>query len=230
MRILINHLTRMRPGRICVAGVTTNGAHIRPVLDGEQLGRDLLSSEGGPFSLGQVVDLGKTRSRQSVPEVEDVVFRPEEVKPEKMLSSAEFGDVMKQFAKSSLVEIFGKDLIPHRRTAAVSEGEGSVSLGVLRPEGARFSSGTPQDGGVRLTVEDTDLGDLTLPVTDLRLWKPDHRTPARRAVEGIRSALEGCLVAVGLSRPFRPPGHSVPRHWLQVNNLFPVGDPLWARA
>ncbi|MYA39804.1 MAG: hypothetical protein F4194_04520 [Acidimicrobiia bacterium] len=107
------------------------------MLDGEQLGRDLLSSEGGPFSLGQVVDLGKTRSRQSVPEVEDVVFRPEEVKPEKMLSSAEFGDVMKQFAKSSLVEIFGKDLIPHRRTAAVSEGEGSVSLGCTPTRGCQ---------------------------------------------------------------------------------------------
>ena len=30
MRILINHLTRMKGPHVCVAGIRENGSHIRP--------------------------------------------------------------------------------------------------------------------------------------------------------------------------------------------------------
>ena len=228
MRILVNHLTRMNHPFVCVAGVRTDGTHIRPVLDQGQLERSLLRSEGGPFALGSVVDLGDTRCRRVPPEVEDVVFCPELMKPEKILSSNEFGEVMARFAKSSLGEIFGDDLVRRGRTAAVPKDVGIASLGVFRVEGAKLSPADLEDDKIRLIVADPDLGEMSLPVTDIRLWEPDHRTPAWPTIEAIQPVLERCLLAVGVSRAF-PPHSPDPQHWLQVNNIFPIGDPLWAR-
>ena len=146
-----------------------------------------------------------------------------------MLTPAEFAKVMDRFAKSSLGEIFGDDLVRRGRTAAVPKGAGIASLGVVRVEGVKLSPEELKDGSVRLIVADPDLGELSLPVTDIRLWEPDHNTPAWSGIEAIRPALEKrCLLAVGLSRAF-PPDSPDPRHWLQVNNIFPIDDPLWAR-
>jgi hypothetical protein len=58
MQIIVNHLTRMQPGFICVAGVdVSSGRHVRPVL-GRRLTTDLLASKGGPFDMAELVDLG----------------------------------------------------------------------------------------------------------------------------------------------------------------------------
>jgi hypothetical protein len=52
MQIVVNHLTRMQLGYICVAGVdVSSGQHIRPVLR-SRLNVDLLARNGGPFDLG----------------------------------------------------------------------------------------------------------------------------------------------------------------------------------
>ena len=38
MKIVVNHLTRMQPGYICVAGLDfQTNAHVRPVLAGSRL-------------------------------------------------------------------------------------------------------------------------------------------------------------------------------------------------
>jgi len=60
MRIVVNHLTRMDAPRICIAGIDPDaGRHIRPTTDHQHpLTRDLLASEGGPFALGALIELG----------------------------------------------------------------------------------------------------------------------------------------------------------------------------
>ncbi len=85
MEIAINHLTRMKSPYVCVAGVDRSGAHKRPVLAYEQLHRLLLGAEGGPFSLGTVLDLGSTTARPAPPQVEDVEFEREGVRPVRTL-------------------------------------------------------------------------------------------------------------------------------------------------
>ena len=56
MRIIVNHLTRMQPGYICVAGVdVSSGQHVRPVLRG-RLTTDLLTLDGGPFDIASLVE------------------------------------------------------------------------------------------------------------------------------------------------------------------------------
>ena len=229
MRVAVNHLTRMSSPYVCVAGIDSSGAHIRPVLSAGQLDRTLLMSEGGPFSLGAVVDLGPTRSRPVVPEVEDVVFEPGRAKTVDHLDAEGFRDVLDETVTGSLGSIFGSALVRLSRTAAaVPQGSGSASLGVLRLEGAdldvRKSFGKYE---IRLQFTDSDLGESSIKVTDLRLWEPDQVTPSRGEVEKVKNRLDGCFVAVGLTRAFAVSSYKGVWHWLQINNVFPADDPLW---
>lgn len=76
MRTIVNHLTRMQPGYICVAGVdVSNGQNVRPVLRG-RLATDLLVSKGGPFDMAALVELGTVKYCGHAPEIEDYYFDP----------------------------------------------------------------------------------------------------------------------------------------------------------
>lgn len=220
---------------ICVAGIDKKRDHRRPVLVSstgkhKQLGRELLSSNGGPFELGRVVELGKVSPRPVVPEKEDVVFDPARAKFVKPLGEDQFLQLLERCSEDSLGSIFGQDLKKRSGTAAfVPEGKGEASLGVLKPSEARLEVRWERDKEIiRFGFADPDFGEINLKVNDLRLWKTDYETPARDVVNRIRDGLDGCFVALGLGRLWAPRGAS-PRHWLQVNNIYPRGDPLWAR-
>ena len=231
MQILINHLTRMRGGYICVAGIGKEGEHIRPVLDPQQTGgklqleRALLHSNGGPFELGRLVDLGKVESNPSPPEVEDVLFDPRQVKVVKQLQAERFVNTLKESTKKSLRSIFGPELraTPAKTAAFVRPGQGRASLGVISPSNAELVEqiGYRGDSEVRLQFDDSDLGSIAPKVTDLRLWD-DHRTPATDNIERLQGQLDGCLASVGLTREFKG------KHWLQINNIFPRRNPFAA--
>jgi hypothetical protein len=75
MRIVVNHLTRMQPGYICVAGLDeVTGQHVRPCLNGARLRTSLLQERGGPSDIAAVVDLGFARHIGQPPETEDYLF------------------------------------------------------------------------------------------------------------------------------------------------------------
>lgn len=234
MRILISHLTRMRPGFVCIAGVATDlGVHIRPVLPGgRQLERRLLESEGGPIALGTVVDIGPTEPQPVVPEVEDHGFVPENAAKVRAVKPEDFLSFLVSVTNLGLLDIFGPDLERLSGTAAaVPKGYGAASLGILKLESPSlwFEKywGKPV---VRMSFVDTDLGDLTLMVADIRLWESDHVTPSARDVELIGESLSGCFVSVGLTRAYEVSRYPGSRHWLQVNNVFPLDNPLWSRS
>ena len=230
MRIVINHLTRMRHPYVCAAGFREDGSHIRPVFEQGQLGRSLLRSEGGPLSLGGMVDLGSIHSRPMAPEVEDVVFSPELVRPLKQFDGIEFGKLVGSVSKPSLSAIFGDKLTRLSGTAAaIPRGAGDTSLGVLRVSGGAHLQTTVsyRKHEIRFAFGDCCLGELSLKVTDLRLWERDHSTPAFSRIEAIQTRLQDCLVAVGLTRYWEVPRYPGFGHWLQVNNIFPIDDPLW---
>jgi len=233
MKIAVNHLTRMKFPYICVAGLTGSGSHIRPVIPSDQLHRRLLGEEGGPFSLGEVVELGSTTPRPARPALEDVEFEPYKASSVRLLGRDAFRKLLKGAAKSSLSKIFGPDLRRTSRTAAaVPEGRGGASLGVLGPIRkawikSRIEMHRPV---IRCSFADSDIGYVSLKVTDLRLWKNDHTTPEVAAVRAIEPQLEGCYLAVGLTRAWSPHPSEPSEHWLQVNNVFPIHDPLWSRV
>ncbi|MBI2192003.1 MAG: hypothetical protein HYU36_08470 [Planctomycetes bacterium] len=229
MRIVVNHLTRMRPGRICVAGIdVSTGEHVRPVLETTQLGRDMLVRSGGPFDIASVADLGATRHVGKPPETEDHVFDPKGATQAKVVAADKFWKLLMKIGKPTLAGIFGPALEARTPGCAVDLGQGNASLGCLIPASA------PEiwvDGWDKIRIELTD-GTLTpnLSVTDLRLYEDDQKTPRRKLVERIATRIKkgvGVVVAVGLARPWQKPGDTERRHWLQVNNIHLEDDPAW---
>lgn len=229
MKIVVNHLTRMQPGYICVAGLDLQTyAHVRPVLAGSRLTVDLLKRKGGPFDIAVVVDVGATPPRGRPPETEDRVFDRAQLTAVKELAAERFWKVLKSVSRKTLKEIFGKNLQPQRRGCAVDEGTGSASLGCLLPV-------TPPEvfinswRKVRARITD-GIFDIDLSVTDLRFYENDQQTPQAKVVADVQRRIKkgvGVIISVGLARAFLAKGDTARRHWLQVNNIHLEDDPTW---
>jgi hypothetical protein len=227
MRIIVNHLTRMQAGYICVAGVdVATGRHVRPVVQ-HRMGRSLLRRNGGPFDLGAVVDLGQTIAVGEPPSMEDHSFTPAGARRVKDASPDYFWRLLERVARDNLAEIFGDRLERHGRTLALDAHTGVASLGVLRPAATTLQY-DPASGKLRLQLGDGD-DLLSLSVTDLRLFEQDQVTPRQFVVDEIASRLSrgvGVLLSVGLTRLYRALGDSAHRHYLQANNIHLEDDSL----
>ena len=231
MEIITTHATRMQPGYVCVAGQRVgDNASIRPVLPQGQLPRMCTALEAGPFWPGNRVDLGPASPRPSPPEVEDHVFTLARARLVRSEAADAFWELLRGCARARLSDVFGPELQDVGATAALPEGRGSASLGVLRPRErpslTRFDDGARVS--VKMSVSDGER-ELSVGVTDIRLYAADHRTLDRDACDALDARLRSqpCLLAVGVSRPWRRPGDDAPRHWLQVNGVhFPSG-PSW---
>lgn len=224
MRIVINHLTRMQKGFICVAGIDLQTQrHVRPVL-GSQLRTELLAEHGGPFALRRIVDLGPTHFVGSVPEIEDRQFNSEQVRVLGEMPEGEFLQLLDSLAEDELSKLFGPELENTRTTCAIPDKRGLRSLGVLRAKEADLHLEPGHDGLPRVRiVVDTERGTLRLPVTGIELYAADHVTPDEAQVTAVNARLATAptaLLAVGLSRPYRGSSSETARHWLQVNNIF----------
>jgi len=229
MKIVVNHLTRMQPGYICVAGIDLEkNTHIRPVLPRARLTVDLLKRKKGPFDIAVVVDLGTVQPKGHRPEVEDHVFDPAHTKTEEEFSGDKFWKLLKSVSQANLIEIFGKQLEKHSNGCAVDEAKGSASLGCLLPAiSPRVFINSW--GKVRAQVSDEKFN-IDLSVTDLRLYKDDQKTPRSDLVENVNRRIgsgTGVILSVGLARAFQAKGDTVRRHWLQVNNFHLENNPVW---
>ncbi len=236
MRIVVTHLTRVRGGYICVAGLDLETRrHVRPVLAGGPLPFDLLARYGGPFDIGRVVDLGPARPAPQPPHLEDHLVALAHVKRGEAMRSAAFWDLLQRVAKPALRDLFGEQLKPIGRNSQGTEvGEGRASLGCLIPASPpRLWCTEPcgsKPGRIRIALCDGQL-QATLGVTDLRLYRHDHMTPDPRCIRRVADRLasaDAVILGVGLTRPFAASSHAAREyHWLQVTNLHFPGDPVW---
>ena len=221
MRIIVNHLTRMQPGYICVAGVDTSTMrHVRPVLRYGRLTTDLLKPNGGPLDIGSVVDLGPTTCAGRAPELEDHRFEPTRARWLFDAEPGDYWDLLDEIARKDLEEIFGPALELWDDSGTVEVGEGRASLGCLKPEEQPWLYADHR-GTVRMVLHHL-MPSVDLAVADLRLYERDHRTPRQDLVADIQSRLKTgveTILSVGLTRPWRKRGDDVERHWLQVNNI-----------
>lgn len=234
MKIVINHLTRMQKGFICVAGVDlATGRHVRPMLR-SQMRKELLARYGGPFDIGRIVDLGWTKWIGTRPESEDYLFHQSEVRVVGDMSEGEFWDHLRRLAKPKLVEVFGPDLLPRTsHSYAVDVNRGLASLGCYvppsRPRLLLQRRDENSRGRLRLEFQ-SGAYQFELSVTDIRLYRDDHVTPDPEVVERIAQRLQGdsdLILGVGLTRPFQSTPDEPAQHWLQVNNLHFADDPCW---
>jgi len=219
----------MQPGYFCVAGVEVNTLrHIRPVLHRGRLTIDLLSTVGGPFDLGSVVDLGTTAHVPRAPELEDHRFDPPSTRWLFDYDPHDYWDALDEVAQESLEGIFGPALELWDESGTVDVGEGRASLGCLKPEKQPWLY-VDHRGTVRMVL-DYLMPSVDLSVNDLRLYERDGRTPRRDLVDSVQRRLEGgveAILSIGLTRPWQKRGDTDKRHWLQVNNIHLEDDPLW---
>ncbi|MDA1051467.1 MAG: hypothetical protein O3C40_13445 [Planctomycetota bacterium] len=237
MKIVVNHLTRMQQGFMCVAGIDLQtGRHVRPVLN-SQMRTKFLACHGGPFEMGTIVDLGWTKSVGRPPAIEDVLFHRSEVQPVGDMPPDEFWRLLDQTAQPKLVAIFGSGLKPRGRGSyGVEQNQGDTSLGCYRlPNRARLfiqHRGGDRRGRIRIEFQFGEYP-FDLGVTDVRLYAVDHVTPQEDLVQQANQRLQTddeVILSVGLSRPFQSNEGREPIHWLQVNNLHFAAHPGWRLA
>ena len=234
MRILINHLTRMHGGHICVAGVDVDTLrHVRPILQQEGIPFYLLARYDGPFDMARIVDLGAARPQPERPHVEDHVFVPSRAKFERTASSDEFWNLLHEVTRTRLREIFGNTLRPLGNARYGTDlGRGTASLGCLLPHGPpELYLGTSRQGRpqIRMRISDGEIH-ADAGVTDLRLFQEDHATPDSDLVRGVAKWIHDSdcvLLGVGLTRKFRPSEQHDYFHYFQVNNIHLKEDPVW---
>jgi hypothetical protein len=233
MRIVVNHLTRMQRGFICVAGIEPASLkHIRPVLAG-RLTTGLLARNSGPFDLGRVIDLGRVSYSGVAPETEDYRFEPHRIRYLQSFSAAQFWELLQRVSATSLPAIFGPDLSQRGPANCVVEaGKGRASLGCLALSARPFlytRDRQDKPTQVRMKVSDGTF-ELDLGVTDIRLYDDDYVTPNSKLVEQVTRKLQTdtrTILSVGLTRPFAPSPDMAPVHWLQVNNIHFQEASIW---
>lgn len=230
MQIVLNHVTRMRGERICIAGVEPqSGRHVRPTTaKSELLTRDLLSVEGGFVEVGALVEVGDPYPQPVKPEVEDYRCSLEELRPLRRLNGTEYLDLLERVARDALEDIFGEEIYrPRRWKYAVDPGRGAASLGVLRVEQP------PHFEIDRYRKVSARLNDLQpqayATVTDVRFFEADQKTVREDRVDDVNRRLASGVEAflmMGLSRAVGAPGNL---HWLQVNGICLADRPLGER-
>ena len=223
MQIIINHLTRMQKGFMCVAGVDpATGRHVRPVLAG-RMRIEMLACHGGPFELGRRVELGQTRFVGKVPEIEDRQFEASAARRLERLPQEQFWQLLTEGATDTLAEIFGPDLQPIGPVSCgVPEFHGLRSLGCYWANRPSLHLQTTADPPRIRFGFDEDSRRYCVPVTDIRLYGEDHVTPDAAAVDRLSQTLANhtrVLVSVGLSRAYKKTDQHPAVHWLQVNNI-----------
>ncbi len=222
MQIIVNHVTRMRGSRICVAGIDADSFdHVRPTTPPSDLiTRRLLRERGGPFGAGAVVDLGPVRPQPNVPETEDHRFVSAQARHIEDLTDAEYLGVLDEVAATSVENALGPDLECVRRGKyAIEEGRGTRSLAVIGLRG-RPRLQVDRWGRLELELRYPDTA-AYLSVTDVRFYEEDG-TIKQSVVSDVSDRLRrgvDAFVMLGLARAFVAQGDDRPRHWLQANGL-----------
>lgn len=223
MQIIVNHVTRMRGSRVCVAGIDAETFdHVRPTTrQGDPITRKLLREQGGPFGIGALVDLGPVMPRPTVPESEDHRFVTWRARHIEDLSDNEYLAILHEVCVASLADAFGPDLERvSERKYAVNVGHGKRSLAVLEPHGRPRLRVNPWHK-LELELRSPDTA-CTLPITDVRFYENDQTTITTGVVTDVNRRLSrgvDALIMLGLGHAWSASGDEPPRHWLQANGL-----------
>jgi hypothetical protein len=211
--IVVDHLARLDDGSVVVAGINGNHEHIAP-LRVTPWDTAATSRGGGPFSIGETVDLGFSRRSGTPPLVEEREVEEANIAALGRLPDGDFWSLLEILGHDHLPSIYGDALkVTPSGAASVPVGRGQASLGVLRCPGPAelFRRG----GQLRMGLDDLRLGSLDLRVHDHRL-RDEKGVPIDSLWKVIRRRVqsgEPVILSLGLSPAFNGV------HWLRVDNI-----------
>lgn len=222
MKVIVNHLTRMKPGYFCVAAVDVKTReHVRPVM-AHRLRTHLLARYGGMFDMATMIQLGKTWYVGRPPEMEDHRFDPGRAYRIRDVAPDEFWSLLCKLSHYNLRSIFGSELRQGNLVCRLEKGRGKASLGcVYLPTPPQLW--LDQRNRIRVYIDDGTY-QANVALTDLRFYEPDHQTPRLTLLEQVQQRIEWgvpVILSVGLTRLWQG------KHWLQVNNIHLADDPTW---
>lgn len=219
MEILITHLTRMRGDRICVAGLTEDGQHVRPM---PRTGHLVTGDAEVDFQLGNVVSLGNPQLAPMNGAPEDCWVDLDDCYAVRTAGAAEVHGRLSAVAVDSLTDAFG-DLGVRGHDRWVVPGQAGQTLGVVRARAWRivpqFLDGRQKAG---FSYNDPGLPAVRLPLTDLRIFPTTHGDLDFEVLQQLMGGLgmrRPVLACVGLSRPFAAGGDEAVR-WTMANTLW----------
>jgi hypothetical protein len=229
MDIVINHLTRIAPGRISAAGICLpdQQIHIRPCPPSDlSFTREMMVEKGGPFSVGALINIAETQWHPRRPHVEDHIVESQALRQCGRMDPRMFWQVLDYNAKDDLESIFGPELRASGSKfnwRVVDADNGLASLGLLR---LRCNAILTVDNGIKVWLNDSGAR-ACLRVTDHRLHYDDGaiRYDLACAIAERLDEGETCIMSVGLTRAFAPSGDRMV-HLAQVNNIYFEADPL----
>lgn len=221
MQIVLNHVTRMRVPRICVAGIEPRSlVRVRPTTpQADPITRDLLRVKGGPFGPGALVELGDVVPEGKPPEVEDHRFETTQARHVEDLGDEEYLAILDRVARASLDLAFEPVLREIRPGKfAVPAGHGEGSLAVVPAEAAEL----------RIEWEKLYLhlqagnGKAKLRVTDARFYEFDDFALNPDLVANVNQRLKSGVTTyamLGLARALYDEDAGEYLHWVQCNGL-----------
>jgi hypothetical protein len=228
----------MRQGRVCVAGCDQAGTCIRPTLPHPGIRESSLYASGKPIVFPfALVEYDLTRPVPRPPHVEDWEYVPESVRFSERLDEGRRRTVLEHSLVEGVREVFDAPVL-EGPGHFVKEGEGSRSMGTIRPCRVSWTTySLRQDGRREYRLRFTDRCGMAwdLPVTDLT-WRYylDHQrdslghSPGRIAAE-MRQMLDSreCYLRLGLARGWA----TYPdRCYIQITGVYAFPDYLEGRT
>ena len=133
--IVVDHLARLDDGSVAVAGIDGHHEHIAPLLD-VPWDTGATTRGGGPFGIGETVDIGFSRRSGKPPLVEEREVEKASLAALGRLPDGDFWSLLEILGHDHLPSIYGDDLtVTPSGAASVPVGRGTASLGVLRCPG-----------------------------------------------------------------------------------------------
>ena len=220
MEFVITHLTRMEFPHICVAGIDLGTLeNVRLVLPYPHAFTHYLhTSCGGPLDLYARLGISATIPKGRPPETEDHEITLHHIRPLGKMDHRALWSLLSSRAKRDVNSIFGPALEITRNTYSSAPGQGTVSLGFLRPRYLVKLFVRQIEDRTKLALSYQESGNrFALPVSDLRLHELKDGFPVNKAaVYAMNRQIEmasSVILSVGLTRPWAG------RHWLQVNGI-----------
>ena len=229
--IAISDLTRMRQGRVCIAGHDKEGTCIRPTLPPPGISEESLIADNKPiiFPFAKV-EFDLQRMKSDPPHTEDYRFKPKSPKFVGTLDNPKAHLEYLLFA--NVADIFEQD-VHDDWGYYVLEGQGARSLGTVKPAEIVDVMYKKDKKGVwdyRLRFKDNDgeiyrlkIVDLTWQYycRDLRNHLPDQKSIASKLTRVLRSG--SVYLRIGLSRGW---DEYPERCYLQITGIYTFPDYL----